>query len=678
MQFVYPGFLFALSAVLIPVIIHLFHFRRFQKVYFPNISFLQHLSDESRRQSRLKHLLVLATRMLVVSFLVLAFARPYVPSEATSSSQQGNAVAVYLDNSFSMEALGRSGTLLDQAKEHARKITGQYSPGDHFMLLTSDFEARHQRWLAREEFLLMLQEVEITPAVRSVAEAVKRTSELMLESPGGKLSSYYISDFQKSTAAIEEIVADSVVDAYFIPLEAQNSSNIYVDSLWFESPARIIGQPLTLKVRVHNETDQDLESQPLRLNIAGQQRAVASFDAPAGGEAVVELTWTIKGPDDQSGMVELLDYPVTFDDQAFFSFPAAAGIPVLAVNQDQPAPFLEALFANDSVFHFSGMALSTMNASALGQNNLVILNNLNSIAAGLASQLLQFVEQGGSLVIFPGVNLDAGSYQRFLASLNVDHYGPQVASAMRVTGLNEQHEVFTGVFETIPENIDLPQVQQYYPIERSQQSGGQFLLQLQNGHPFFSSYVYGKGRVFLSAVPLDDRFSNLPRHPIFVPLMANIAMQSQLSQPLYYLAGENQPVVIPGQTGGREDLYVLKGPEVEIIPEQQPGGGMTRLFFHHQVKQAGNYQLTFNDQPAGSLSFNYHRQESSLDAWTASQLEDLLLDHGLEHIEVIATAEADGNLALQQVHLGDPLWRYFLIGALVLLLAEVALLRFWR
>ncbi|MCC6723197.1 MAG: BatA domain-containing protein, partial [Saprospiraceae bacterium] len=34
MQFLYPGFLFALAALAIPIIIHLFYFRRFKKVYF--------------------------------------------------------------------------------------------------------------------------------------------------------------------------------------------------------------------------------------------------------------------------------------------------------------------------------------------------------------------------------------------------------------------------------------------------------------------------------------------------------------------------------------------------------------------------------------------------------------------------------------------------------------------
>ena len=64
MKFVNPYFLFGLLSVAIPVIIHLFNFRRFKKVYFSNVEFLKELKQETQKQSRLKHLLVLISRIL--------------------------------------------------------------------------------------------------------------------------------------------------------------------------------------------------------------------------------------------------------------------------------------------------------------------------------------------------------------------------------------------------------------------------------------------------------------------------------------------------------------------------------------------------------------------------------------------------------------------------------------
>jgi hypothetical protein len=75
MQFLFPWFLAALLALAIPVVIHLFNFRRFKTVYFSNVKFLKEVKEETASRSKLKHLLVLAARMLALAFLVFAFAQ---------------------------------------------------------------------------------------------------------------------------------------------------------------------------------------------------------------------------------------------------------------------------------------------------------------------------------------------------------------------------------------------------------------------------------------------------------------------------------------------------------------------------------------------------------------------------------------------------------------------------
>ena len=57
MQFLYPTFLWALTALAIPVILHLFYFRRFKKVYFTNVRFLKEVKDETSMRSKLRNLL---------------------------------------------------------------------------------------------------------------------------------------------------------------------------------------------------------------------------------------------------------------------------------------------------------------------------------------------------------------------------------------------------------------------------------------------------------------------------------------------------------------------------------------------------------------------------------------------------------------------------------------------
>src|ERR1700749_154283 len=105
MQFLHPGYLYALSAIAVPIIVHLFNFRRYKTVYFSNVKFLREVKEETTSRSRLKHLLVLAARLLALTFLVLAFAQPFIPNKRNTGAGGRRLISFYIDNSFSMNAI---------------------------------------------------------------------------------------------------------------------------------------------------------------------------------------------------------------------------------------------------------------------------------------------------------------------------------------------------------------------------------------------------------------------------------------------------------------------------------------------------------------------------------------------------------------------------------------------
>ena len=101
MSFVYPEVLWALSAILIPILIHLFNLKRPKKVFFSNIRFLKSIEEKSSRKVKFKHWIILASRILFIVCLVLAFCKPYFPSENQNKDDSSNYM-FYLDNSLSM------------------------------------------------------------------------------------------------------------------------------------------------------------------------------------------------------------------------------------------------------------------------------------------------------------------------------------------------------------------------------------------------------------------------------------------------------------------------------------------------------------------------------------------------------------------------------------------------
>ena len=117
-----PHLLYALFAIAIPIIIHLFNFRKHKTIYFSSVRFLKKIKEENKKTSELKNILVLLSRILAISFLVIAFAKPYIP---TDSTQNPNDILLYLDNSQSMDVdfgKGNGAILHDSALAYKKKM----------------------------------------------------------------------------------------------------------------------------------------------------------------------------------------------------------------------------------------------------------------------------------------------------------------------------------------------------------------------------------------------------------------------------------------------------------------------------------------------------------------------------------------------------------------------------
>ena len=133
MQFKHPEIIYALLLLIIPIIVHLFQLQRFVKVPFTNVAFLKNIERQTRKSAMLKKWLVLISRLLALSCIILAFSQPYF---SKSSTQQNGNVTIYLDNSFSMQAKGEQGELLKSAVQ--KIIENNNIPNSTFTLITND------------------------------------------------------------------------------------------------------------------------------------------------------------------------------------------------------------------------------------------------------------------------------------------------------------------------------------------------------------------------------------------------------------------------------------------------------------------------------------------------------------------------------------------------------------
>jgi len=179
MSFLQPQFLYGLMALSIPVIIHLFNFRQTKRVYFSNSKFLQQVKESKSARQRLKHLLILASRLLFLLFLVIAFAQPFIPSKELET-QQG-LVYIYLDNSLSMgNEVANNLSAFDQAIQRAERIIQLYPRETRYKLLTNDFSSPLRVFRTKDEILDLLTEVEQMGVQRSFTDIWNRLNPLKM------------------------------------------------------------------------------------------------------------------------------------------------------------------------------------------------------------------------------------------------------------------------------------------------------------------------------------------------------------------------------------------------------------------------------------------------------------------------------------------------------------------
>jgi hypothetical protein len=682
MSFVNPLFLFGLFAILIPVIIHLFRFRRFRKVYFTNVRFLREIRQDTRNRSRLKHLLVLAARILAITFLVLAFAQPYIPAPGSRLTAGTKRISVYIDNSFSMDAVSSEGDLLEVAKRKAREIAMAYRPSDLFQLLTNEFDGRSQRLVSRDAFLERVDAVKRGAVARPMSEVLVRQADALgAAATGGGQNElrYVLSDFQKTVTDLAAAQADSLPLTNLVPVQARKRDNVYIDTCYFTQPFLQINASNELVIRIRNSGDDAVENVPVSFRVNGIQRAVTSTAVEAHAYADCRLSFTLEDGGWKAGEVSITDYPVVFDDTYYLSFHVRPSLNVLLVGEQDPGKYLHALFSGDPYFRLSEAGVNQVNYASFPSQQLIILDGIHALSSGFAEELNKYVSHGGSLIIFPSGDADLASYQSFLSSCNSSYPEAAVTEEERVASVETTHPLLQQVFEarkSLPANMDLPVVHRVYRLSNT---GSVPVMKLGDGSSFLAASDFGNGHLYLFAVPADETWSSLPRHALFVPLLLKAAMRnsSEISAPLV-IGGSTDFTISDTVLSGDQVLHLRDGAgKLDVIPDLHLRDGRTVVSAHDQVAEAGTYSLFAGDERIALLSFNYDRKESNLDCYTPADLETLAASRPAS-LRLIEPGGGDLSRSVAEISGGKRLWKACIWAVLFFLAAEVLLLRFMK
>lgn len=678
MNFVNPYFLFGLFAILIPVFIHLFNFRRYKTAYFSNVKLLQNILLKTKRESQLQHLIVLLFRILGIAALVFAFAQPYIPINK-EQPEGGKLVTLFVDNSYSMEANSTEGSLLQEAIDASKNIVNAFNFSDEFILITNDFSAKESRILTKEEILNLLDEITISTHQKNLQEIVAFQDNITTYSNKNHRLNYYVSDFQRNQFDFSQWEVPENSDAFILQMPAKQINNIGIDSCWFSSPVFMLGQQVVLSIRVHNYGENDIEKLPVKLFINGQQRAMAAINLKAGTYADYPISYNITSTGVQQGTLQIDDAPITFDDDFYFVYHVMESSPVVVINpKNQQNRYLRALYQKDSVFTYLEMPEDQIDYAAFENTNLIVLNELSGISSGLGTELKNFVEKGGNLLILPSENLIQPEWQSFLTGLGSGYFNGLKEQSLKVERINNESVYFKGSLLESREAVDKPVVTKYFEIAKGSSASTEEIMTLENGEPLLTSYKIGSGKVFLSAVGMNDHFGQAHKHALFFIPLHNIGIMQQIQNKIYNIIGEDELLTVSKKSLHSEDLFIINSlqDDFEFIPEQRSAGNETILYLHAQIQTPGFYQISKSGEVAGVVAFNADRRESDLNYYSEKELRELSKAEG-GAFELIEGNPKNLTDQIAQVMKGKALWRYFILISLGCFLVEILLLRFW-
>jgi len=678
MQFANPLFLFGICAIIIPILIHLFNFRRYKTAYFSNVKLLQAIMLKTKRQSQIQHFIILILRILGILALAFAFAQPYLPSKKFET-QSGNIVSVFVDNSFSMEAHTQQTSLLNKSIEVAKKIVDAFSYNDEFMLITNDFAAREAQIINKDELLSRLDDITISPKSKTLEQILHFNQNIMTKSHKEQKIAYFISDFQKSQYNVSSLLHDSTSLSFIVPLENKSINNISIDSCWFDMPVFQVGYNVGIKVRITNNGQNDVVKLPIKLYINNEQRALGTVDIKPNSYTDYILHYTIQQAGIQTGMLEIYDTPITFDDRFYFVYEVASSASIIAIQDKNRNRYLQALYGTDSLFHYEVMDVNRINYNAFSTTQLIILDQLAEISSGLAAELEKYVQNGGTLAVFPAEKMNLPLWNNFFNTLNLPNYQNMQSQEMKVGGINSESIYFKGALQkNESENWEMPTVLHYYSFE-NKNVALENIMWLENKDPFFTAYSFGKGRVILSAVALNDFYGNAHKNAIFFIPLYNLGLIGQLRNTLFNFIGNDETATIPQKSVGAEDIFIIRERTTgqEFIPEQRNMGNQTQLFFRSQIQKAGFYNVIKGETVYATLAFNYRRDESNLDYYSENELEKIA-DYSKGRIELLSPYTQNITRSVTDAMSGIQLWRYLILFSLACFLTEILLLRFWR
>ena len=636
MQFKNPEILYALFLLLIPILIHLFQLRRYKKTPFTNVAFLETVIQNTRKSSTLKKWLVLCTRLLALTFLIFAFAEPFIPN--SQRALQPQETVIFIDNSFSMQATGKKGNLLTEAKQ---ELIAALPKDERYTLVTWDDVLRDFNPVTDRNELLDLDFTQKTIDVQSLRMRLNNVFSTRDESSRQRI---LISDFQDTGWSSQ---LDSLNKTeHRVLLEPTTLENISIDSLHLNR----VSAAYSLDVFLASTTS---ITQDVPVSLFDKEKLIAKGSATFENSKHSKIQFQLTSGAAIQGRLSITTPDLKFDNDFYFSINTTEALKVLAVSNAEDT-FLSRLY-QEPQFSYTNVAEDQLEYSILDDQDLIILNEPQRISTALINALKKHTQNGGTLLLIPNMNAAATNYNSLLNAYGFAGFQSKIEASQRITTINYDHPLYQNVFTGRSSNLQTHQVEAYFPIATTDA-----ILSLENNAPFLAE----NNRLYLFTGSLTSTNSNFINGQLIVPTFDKIATEALKLPQMYYSIGSKNTFDITTPLPD-DAVLTLEQQEQAFIPLQQKRGDKVSIDTQEGIKNDGLYAVKYKQDTLAMVAYNFDRAESNLRPLEAITAENIDFETNIP--DLFNKLEQDTNLNL--------LYKWFVIFALLAFLAEMLLLK---
>lgn len=688
MTFLNAMMLFGAAAAAIPVIIHLFHRQRVSTVDFSSVAFIKQLKLAQSRALKIRQLLVLLVRALIILLVVLAFARPALESRFAAwigtGVHQQTAVAIVLDNSYSMSAGNADESAFEYARDTALRIVDQLRDGDEAVVVWTAAPPRATPdrpvfSMARVRNALIAAAV--SARAGDIGAAVMLAASLLENTASLNRVLYVITDLQatdweslRDERRIPQIDPD--IPVYLVPVSPPPVTNASIDAVTVSSHLIETRQPETIVATVTNRNAAAMEERAVSVYLNDVKRGAQTISAKPGQSQTVRFGVTLNTPGRYAGYIALDHDDLILDNRRYFTWTIPERIHVTVIASQESGYFIEQVLTPASgittPIQVRRVSASGLNGAELDHTHVVILDGEPSLSPAQLSSLDRFVRAGGGLMVFLGEGVDTAAYNTNLlpemfACTIQGHAGTpgQRQSYVSFGRVDYGHPLFD-VFQR--REGPLPDSPRFFASYRlSSDPRARVIARFTDGVPAIVEGRHGRGKALLIASGLNPRWSDLPLKSFFVPLMHR---GIRYVHPDFDATGAEAVVGMPVERGvtwsdGDAPIEVVfPSGETERVKPTASNGGMTVTIT--RTDEPGIYRIQSGARILDAFAVNVDTNESALNRIDAQEAGRLLRHERVRLLEPASSLEQ----SLQRSQQGYEIWKPLLWLALALIVVE--------